>query len=69
MEQPRSKRPTLVEFARILGVEIPPEDESLERSVDELIAFLADIDTLDLQGVAPASIYDPTWPRINGTAS
>jgi hypothetical protein len=69
MEQPRSKRPTLVDFARIFGVEIPPEDEALERSVDDLIAFLADIDTLDLQGVAPATIYDPTWPRVNGAAS
>ena len=69
MEQPQAKRPTLVEFARVFGVEIPPEDEALERSVDELIAFLADIDTLELQGVSPAPIYDPTWPRVNGAGS
>ena len=69
MEQPISKRPTLVEYARIFGVEILPEDESLERSVDEIIGFLADIDTLDLEGVPPASIYDPAWPRVNGAGA
>ncbi len=69
MEQPRSKRPTLVEFARVFGVEIPAEDESLERSVDELIGFLADIDRLELSGIAPASTYDPGWPRVNGADS
>lgn len=69
MEQPESKRPTLVGYARIFGIEIPPADESLERSVDEIVAFLADIDTLDLDGVPPASIYDPAWPRVNGARS
>lgn len=69
MEQAESKRPALVEYARIFGVEITPEDESLERSVDEMIGFLADIDTLDLNGVAPASIYDPTWPKVNEVLS
>lgn len=69
MEQAESKRPTLVSYARIFGVEIVPEDESLERSVDEIIGFLADIDSLDLEGVPPASLYDPTWPRVNGATS
>ncbi len=69
MEQPESKRATLVEYARYFGVEITPADESLERSVDEIIAFLADIDTLDLEGVPPAAIYDPAWPRVNGARS
>jgi hypothetical protein len=66
MEQPESKRPTLVGYAKIFGVEIRPEDEALEASVDDLIAFIADIDSLDLAGIAPASIYDPTWRRVNG---
>jgi hypothetical protein len=65
MDQAESKRPTLVGYASIFGVEILPSEESLERSVDELIAFLADIDTLDLEGVAPAATYDPAWPRVN----
>lgn len=69
MEQPQAKRPTLVEFARIFGVEIPVEDMALERSVDEILSFLADIDTLDLEGVPPAAIYDPAWPRVNGAPS
>ena len=65
VEQPESKRPTLVEYARIFGIEIPLGDESLERSVDEIVGFLADIDSLDLDGVPPASLYDPAWPRVN----
>ncbi len=65
MEQPESNRSTLVSYARIFGVEIQPEEQSLERSVQELIEFLADIDALDLEGVAPASIYDPAWPLVN----
>jgi hypothetical protein len=69
MEQPQSKRPTLVEYARIFGVEIAADDDSLERSIDEIIGFLADIDTLDLDGIAPASNYDPSWPRVNGVGS
>jgi hypothetical protein len=59
----------LVEAARIFGVEITPGDDALERSVDQIVEFLAEIDTLDLQGVPPASIYDPAWPRVNGVAS
>ncbi len=64
-----SNRPTLVGYARIFGVEISPEEESLEASVDDLIGFIADIDTLELDGVVPASIYDPAWPRVNETRS
>lgn len=66
MDSTESKRPALVEYARIFGVEILPEEETLEASVDDLIGFLADIDTLNLEGVEPASIYDPAWPRVNG---
>ncbi|MEZ4507074.1 MAG: hypothetical protein R2848_14795 [Thermomicrobiales bacterium] len=69
MEHSESKRPTLVGYAAIFGVEILPEEESLERSVDELIGFIADIDALDLDGVVPASIYDPAWPRVNEVRS
>jgi hypothetical protein len=69
MEQPPAKRQVLVEAARIFGVEITPGDDALERSVDQIVEFLAEIDTLDLQGVPPASIYDPAWPRVNGVAS
>ena len=65
MDPAESKRPALVGYASIFGVEIFPEEESLERSVDELIGFIADIDTLDLENVAPAAIYDPVWPRVN----
>lgn len=65
MDPMESKRPTLVGYARIFGIEILPDEEALEASVDDLIGFLADIDTLDLEGVAPASIYDPAWPRVN----
>ena len=69
MEQPESKRPTLVGYAKIFGVDIQPEDESLEASVDGLIQFIADIDSLDLDGIAPASIYDPSWRRVNESRS
>lgn len=69
MDPAESKRPALVSYASIFGIEIAPEDESLERSVDEIIGFLADIDALDLTGVAPASIYDPTWPKVNEVRS
>lgn len=60
-----SKRPTLVAYAKIFGVEILPGEESIEQSVDDLIGFLADIDTLDLDGAAPAVTYSPSWPRVN----
>ena len=69
MEQRQAKRQALVEVAGIFGVDITPQDDALEHSVDQVIEFLADIDTLDLQGVPPASIYDPAWPRVNGMAS
>jgi hypothetical protein len=69
MEAAESKRSTLVGYASIFGVEILPEEESLESSVEDLIGFIADIDTLDLEGVAPASIFDPTWPRVNQVRS
>jgi hypothetical protein len=69
MEAAESKRPTLVGYASIFGVEILPEEESLESSVEDLIGFIADIDTLDLEGVTPASIFDPTWPRVNQVRS
>ena len=65
MEAAESKRPTLVGYASIFGVQILPEEESLEASVDDLIGFMADIDTLDLERVTPASIFDPVWPRVN----
>jgi len=69
MEQPPAKRQALVEVARMYGVEITQQDDALERSVEQVPEFLADIDTLDLQGVPPASSYDPAWPRVNGKAS
>ena len=69
MDPMESKRPTLVGYARIFGIEILPDEEALEASVDDLIGFLTDIDTLDLEGVAPASNYDPVWPRVNEARS
>lgn len=69
MEQAESPRPILVGYARYFGVEITPEDESVERVIGEINGFLADIDTLDLEGAAPAATYDPAWPRINETTS
>jgi hypothetical protein len=69
MDPAESKRATLVGYARIFGVEILPGEETLEASVDDLIGFIADIDTLDLEGVVPASIYDPSWPRVNEARS
>ena len=65
MEAAKSKRPILVGYASIFGVEILPSEESLEASVDDLIGFIGDIDALDLEGVPPAPIFDPTWPRVN----
>ena len=66
MEPPESNRSTLLGYARIFGVDITAEDESLERSVREFIGFLDDIATLgNLDTVAPAAIYDPAWPRVN----
>ncbi|MCO5220321.1 MAG: hypothetical protein M9947_01915 [Thermomicrobiales bacterium] len=65
MEQSESTRAALVGYAKIFGVEITPEEESLERSVQEIIGFLDDLETLDLDGVPPAVAYDPTWPRVN----
>ena len=69
MDPLESKRPTLVGYAKIFGVEISADEESLEASVDDLIGFIADIDTLELDGVVPASIYDPAWPRVNEARS
>lgn len=65
MDPVESKRPTLVGYARIFGIEILPEEVGLEASVNDLIDFIADIDTLDLDGVAPAALFDPFWPRVN----
>lgn len=65
MEPAASKRPTLVGYASIFGIEILPDEASLEASVDDLIGFIADIDSLDLEGVVPAATYDPSWPRVN----
>lgn len=65
MDQAESPRPVLVAYARLFGVEIGPEDESVERFMSEINGFLTDIAALDLEGVATASIYDPAWPRVN----
>lgn len=66
MEQPKSNQSTLVEYAHIFGVDIPADDESLERSAREFLGFLDDIAALgELDTVAPAAIYDPAWPRVN----
>lgn len=69
MDPIESKRSILVGFASLFGVEISPDETSLEAGVDALVGFLADIDALDLEGVAPASVYDPTWPRVNAARS
>lgn len=66
LEPPASNRSTLVEYAQIFGVDIPPEDESLERSAREFLGFLSDLANLgDLSTVAPAAVYDPAWPDSN----
>lgn len=65
MEEPISNRATLIAYARLFGVDISPDDESLERSVQEFIGFLDDMAALDLSEVAPAAIYDPAWSRVN----
>lgn len=64
-----SKRTALVAYASIFGIEIAPDEESLEANVNDLIAFLADIDTLDLEGIVPASIFDPSWSNVDETRS
>ncbi len=69
MDPVESKRPTLVSYGRIFGVEISPSDASLEGDVDDLIGFLAEIDTLDLELVSPAATFDPAWPRVNENRS
>jgi Asp-tRNA(Asn)/Glu-tRNA(Gln) amidotransferase C subunit len=69
MDSAESRRSILVGYARVFGVEISPEETALESGIDSLIGFLADIDELDLEGVAPAPIYDPSWPRVNEVRS
>lgn len=64
-----SKRPILVGYASMFGVEILPDERALEAGVESLIGFLAEIDMLDLEGVAPAAVYDPAWPRVNEVPS
>lgn len=65
MQERESTRPALVEYARIFGAEIGPEETLLEQSIADVLGFLADIDALDLEGVPIASTYDPAWPRVN----
>jgi len=64
-----SKRPILVGYASMFGVEILPDETALEAGVESLMGFLAEIDMVDLEGVAPAAVYDPAWPRVNEVPS
>ena len=51
-------------FARLAGFAVPPERLSgVTERLRDPYALAADLDGLDLEGVEPASAYDPTWPE------
>ena len=49
-------------LCRVAGIAIPPERApgAVER-LNEMLAFLHQLDQLELSEVAPASVFDPAW--------
>jgi hypothetical protein len=51
-------------MARLAGFSIPPDRlAAVTERLRDLYVLAADLDGLDLDGVAPATEYDPAWPE------
>lgn len=54
----------VAELARMAGFSVSPERlPGVTERLRDLYRLAADLDGLDLDGVEPASGYDPEWPE------
>jgi Asp-tRNA(Asn)/Glu-tRNA(Gln) amidotransferase C subunit len=54
----------VAELARMAGFAVSPERlPGVTERLRDLYQLAADLDGLDLDGVEPATDYDPTWPE------
>ncbi len=52
----------VAELARLAGFAVPPERlPGVTERLRDLYHLAADLDALELDGVEPATDYDPTW--------
>ncbi len=54
---------TVAVLARVNGVNIPADRlEAVAERLRELHRLGAPLESLDLEGIAPDNVYDPSWP-------
>jgi Asp-tRNA(Asn)/Glu-tRNA(Gln) amidotransferase C subunit len=53
---------TVADLARVAGFSVPPERlAGVTERLRDLYRLAADLESLDLTGVEPASSFDPDW--------
>lgn len=61
---------TVAQLARMTGFDIAPERlPTVTDRLRDLYRLAADLDGLDLTGVAPATVYDPVWNEDEGAVT
>lgn len=51
-------------LAQLAGIEIGPERRgAVAAMLRDMVGFMQELETLDLTGVEPAAIYDPSWTK------
>ena len=64
MDRPAPTDESVRLLADLLGVRVDPERiPAITAHLADLLAVAAVLDDLDLNGVAPAAVYDPRWPE------
>ena len=53
----------VIGLARLAGWEIPAVAAAVTERLADLYRLADDLDGLDMDGVEPASSYDPSWPQ------
>jgi hypothetical protein len=54
----------VIELARLAGWSIPADRvAAVTERLADLYRLSADLERLDLDGIPPASAYDPSWPE------
>jgi Asp-tRNA(Asn)/Glu-tRNA(Gln) amidotransferase C subunit len=61
---------TVAQLARMVEFDIAPDRlATVTDRLRDLYRLAADLDGLDLTGVAPATVYDPTWTEAEGAVT
>jgi Asp-tRNA(Asn)/Glu-tRNA(Gln) amidotransferase C subunit len=61
---------TVAHLARMTGFDIAPDRlATVTDRLRDLYRLAADLEGLDLTGVAPAAVYDPSWSEDEGAVT